>query len=140
MKDAAKKENKAEEKRGPRGPTEEQEAVFAELRLTPRQLEAVRRACTNKATSRACSGKNPIEQSGLKEHPVLMMLLPVTAKRGDSLGALIDLASDTNYITHQAAERLGLTGEPISLVVYGVGAMKDLLVVLLTLEIGRAHV
>ena len=124
MKDSAKKENKAEEKRGPRGPTEEQEAVFAELRLTPRQLEAVRRACTNKATSRACSGKNPIEQSGLKEHPVLMMLLPVTAKRGDSLGALIDLASDTNYITHQAAERLGLTGEPISLVVYGVGTMK----------------
>ncbi|CAL8394887.1 unnamed protein product [Boreogadus saida] len=35
MKDAAKKENKAEEKRGPRGPTEEQEAVFAVLRLTP---------------------------------------------------------------------------------------------------------
>lgn len=53
-----------------------------------------------------------------------MMLAPVTAKRGDSLGALVDLASDTNYITLQAAERLGLAGEPISLVVYGVGKMK----------------
>lgn len=34
-KDAGKKESKVEEKRGPRGPTEEQEAVFAELVLTP---------------------------------------------------------------------------------------------------------
>lgn len=40
-KDAAKRENKAEEKRGTRGPTEEQEAVFAELGLTPHQLELV---------------------------------------------------------------------------------------------------
>ncbi|XP_027138459.1 uncharacterized protein LOC113746562 [Larimichthys crocea] len=119
-----KREVKTEEKGGPRGPTEEQEAVFAELGLTPRQLEAVRRACTNKATSRVSTDKSLIERSGLKEHPVLMMLVPVTTKRGDSLGALVDLASDTNYITHQAAERLGLTGEPISLVVYGVGTMK----------------
>lgn len=122
--DAAKRENKAEEKRGTRGPTEEQEAVFTELGLTPHQLEAVRRACTNKATSTVCTGKSLIEQCSLKEHPVLMMLVPVTAKRGDSLGALIELASDTNYITHEAAERLGLSGEPVSLVVYGVGTMK----------------
>lgn len=52
------------------------------------------------------------------------MLVPVTTKRGDSLGALVDLASDTNYIMHRAAERLGLTGEKISLVVYRVGKMK----------------
>ncbi|KAL1247062.1 hypothetical protein QQF64_022438 [Cirrhinus molitorella] len=123
-KDAARRENKAEEKRRTRGPTEEQEAVFAELGLTPHQLEAVRRVCTNKATSSVCSGRSLVEQSGLKEHPVLMMLVPVMTKRGDSLGALVDLASDTNYITHQAAERLGLIGEPISLVVYGVGTMK----------------
>lgn len=69
------------------------------------------------------SDKGLIEWSGLKEHPVLMMLVPVT-KRGDSLGALVDLASNTNYITHQAAERLGLTGEPMSIVVYDVGMMK----------------
>lgn len=123
-KDTAKRENKGEEKRGTRGPTEEQEAAFAELGLTPHQLEAVRRACTNKVTSTVCSGRSLKEQSGLEEHPVLMMLVPVTTKRGDSLGALVDLASDTNYITHQAAERLGLIGEPISLVVYGIGAMK----------------
>lgn len=39
-KDAAKRENKAEEKRGTQGPTEEQEAVFAELELTPHQPRA----------------------------------------------------------------------------------------------------
>ena len=103
-KDAAKRESKAEEKNGSHGPTEEQEAVFAELGLTPHQLESVRRACTNKATSRVWYGKGQIERSDLKEHPVLMMLLPVTSKRGDSLRALVDLASDTNYITHHAAE------------------------------------
>lgn len=32
--------------------------------------------------------------------------------RGDSLGALVDLASDTNYIVHQAVERLDLTDLP----------------------------
>ncbi|XP_026082522.1 uncharacterized protein LOC113058643 [Carassius auratus] len=123
-KDTVKRENKEEEKRRARGPTEEQEAVFGELGLTPHQLEAVRRACTNKVTSTVCPGKSLMQQSGLKEHPVLMMLVHVTTKRGDSLGALVDLASDTNYITHQAAERLGLNGEPVSLVVYGVGTMK----------------
>lgn len=71
-----------------------------------------------------CSSKVLIEQSGLKEHPFLMILVPVTTKRGDSLGALVELVSNANYITHQAAERLELTGEPISLVVYVVGTMK----------------
>ncbi|RXN11482.1 gag-pol fusion poly [Labeo rohita] len=120
-KDTARRENKVEEKKGTQGPTEEQEAVFAGLGLTPHQLEAVRSACTNKATSTVCSRKSLIERSGLKEHPVLMMIVPVTTKRGDCLGALVDLASDMNYITHQAVERLG---EPISLVVYGVSTMK----------------
>lgn len=53
-----------------------------------------------------------------------MMLVPVTTKRGDSLGPLVDLDSDTDYITHQAVERFGLKGEPISLVMYSVGTMK----------------
>lgn len=69
--------------------------MFAELGLTPHQLEAIRGAYTNMATSRMCSGKGLIEQSGLKEHPVLMMLVPVTTKRGDRLGALVNLTSDT---------------------------------------------
>lgn len=37
---------------------------------------------------------------------------------------LIDLASDTNYITHDAADRLNLRSEAITLVVHGVGGMK----------------
>lgn len=53
-----------EGKQGPWSPTEEQEAVFAELGLTPYQLEAACKACTNKATLRLCSIKGLIEQSG----------------------------------------------------------------------------
>lgn len=75
-KDAVKRETKAEEKKGPYGPIEEQEAVFSELGLTPHQLEAVRRACTSKVMSRVCSEKGLMEQSSLREHPVLMMLVP----------------------------------------------------------------
>lgn len=40
-----------------------------------------------------------------------------------NIGTLIDLASDTNYITHEAADRLKLRGEKITLVVHGVGKM-----------------
>ena len=50
-----------------------------------------------------------------------MMLVEATTKSGDWVGALI--ASNTNYITHQAAERLALAGEPITLV-YGVDGME----------------
>lgn len=125
LKSPAKKDmTKGEKRREPCGPTEEQEVVFAGLGLTPEQLEAVRKACTNKVSSTVCAGKDLVDESGLVEHPVLMMVVEVTTKRGDWVGALIDLASDTNYITHQAAERLGLTGETITLVVYGVGGME----------------
>lgn len=82
-KDTAKAEAKGENRREPRGPTEEQEAVFANLGLTLEQLEAVRKACTNKVSSRACAGKDLVHESGPKEHPVLMMLVEVTTKRGD---------------------------------------------------------
>ena len=46
-----------------------------------------------------------------------MMLLEVTANAGQKIGTLIDLASDTNYITHEAAGRLNLKSEDITLVV-----------------------
>ncbi len=36
---------------------------------------------------------------------------------GQKIETLIDLASDTNYITHEAADRLILRGEEINLVV-----------------------
>ncbi|RXN19135.1 gag-pol fusion poly [Labeo rohita] len=58
------------------------------------------------------------------ELPVIMMLLNVTANAGQKIGTLIDLASDTNYITHSAANRLNLKGEKITLVIHGVGGMK----------------
>ncbi|GAA6075584.1 uncharacterized protein LOC115149571 [Tachysurus ichikawai] len=51
------------------------------------------------------------------------MLLEVTANAGQKVGTLIDLASDTNYITHRAARRLNLQNENITLVVHGVGGM-----------------
>lgn len=65
-----------------------------------------------------------LEESGLQELPVLMMLLEVTANAGQKVGTLIDLASDTNYITHKAASRFNLRSEEITLIVHGVGGMK----------------
>lgn len=53
-----------------------------------------------------------------------MILLWVTVNAGQKIGTLIDLASDTNYITHKAASRLNLRSEEITLVVHGVGGMK----------------
>ncbi|KAL1006955.1 hypothetical protein UPYG_G00079630 [Umbra pygmaea] len=53
-----------------------------------------------------------------------MMLLEVTTNSGQLIGTLIDLASDTNYITNNAAQRLGLIGERIKLIVHGIGGMR----------------
>lgn len=55
----------------------------------------------------------PTQSSLLKEHnitevPVIMMVMEVTANAGQKIGELLDLASDTNYITHTAAKRLNL--------------------------------
>ena len=53
-----------------------------------------------------------------------MMLVEVTANAGKKIGTLIDLASDTNYITHKTASRLNLKNEEVTLVVHGVGGME----------------
>lgn len=59
-------------------------------------------------------------ESGLQDLPVIMMFLEVAANAGQKqqqIGTLIDLGSDTNYITHKAASRLNLRSEEITLVV-----------------------
>ncbi|KAK7879276.1 hypothetical protein WMY93_033942 [Mugilogobius chulae] len=89
--------------------TEEQEKFMAEL--SPEMAEKCRRAFSNMAasTNNTESETNGLmEAYGLKEPPVILMLLEVTANAGQKVGTLIDLASDTNYITHRAAERLNL--------------------------------
>ena len=63
-------------------------------------------------------------ESGLQEFPVVMMLLEVTANASQKIGTLIDLASDTNYITHKAASKLNLRSGEITLVVHVVGGMQ----------------
>lgn len=55
---------------------------------------------------------------------MILMLLEFTANDGQRIGTLIDLASDTNYITQKAARKLNLRGEDVTLVVHGVGGMK----------------
>lgn len=65
-----------------------------------------------------------LAESGLEEFPVIMMILEVTANAGQKIGTLIDLASDTNYITHEAAGELDLKSEDVMLVVHGVGGMQ----------------
>ncbi len=59
-----------------------------------------------------------VGKSGLNELPVIMMLMEVTTNAGQKIGTLIDLASDTNYITHEAADRLKLRSEKITLVLH----------------------
>ncbi|KAK5862062.1 hypothetical protein PBY51_017494 [Eleginops maclovinus] len=63
-------------------------------------------------------------ENGIDEFPVIMMILEVTANAGQKLGTLIDLASDTNYITHEAAWELNLQSEDVTLIVHGVGGMQ----------------
>lgn len=74
-------------------------------------------------TPNASGQSELLQRNGLSELPVIMMLMKVTANAGQKIGTLIDLASDTNYITHKVAERLRLRNEKITLVVYGVGGM-----------------
>lgn len=64
-----------------------------------------------------------MEENGLQQLPVIMMLLEVTANIGQKIRTLIDLASDRNDITHRAANRLNLRSEDITSVVYGIERM-----------------
>lgn len=54
---------------------------------------------------------------------VIMMLLEATVHAMQKIGTFIDLASDTNYITHKAAGQLSLRSEDMTLV-HGVRGMK----------------
>lgn len=63
-------------------------------------------------------------EAGLQELPVIMMILVVRAKAGQKVGTLIDLDSDTSFITHEVANKLSLKSEDITLIVHGVGGMK----------------
>ncbi|XP_031434591.1 uncharacterized protein LOC116223147 [Clupea harengus] len=104
--------------------TEEQKRFLGEL--TPELAERCRKAFTNNSSNVSCPAKNQVsllKESGLRELPVIMMLMEVTANAGQKIGALVDLASDTNYITHKAAKRLNLRSEKITLIVHGVGGM-----------------
>ncbi|KAL1254331.1 hypothetical protein QQF64_016560 [Cirrhinus molitorella] len=102
--------------------TEDQKKLISEL--SPEMAERFRRAFTNITAKTNTVEKNQfgvMKLSALKELPVILMLLEVTANAGEKIGTLIDLASDTNYITHKAARRLNLKSENVTLVVHGVG-------------------
>lgn len=105
------------EKRG-LGLTDKQEELLA--KLSPELKAEFKEAFSNKVSTTVCTstGSEP------KEYPVVMMLLEVTTNSGQLVGTLIDLASDTNYISNEAAERLKLNGENIKLIVQGVGGME----------------
>ena len=105
--------------------TKEQEEFISKLSAELRQqCKEVFSNTTSKVFNTVTRKPSLLTESGLQELPVIMMLLEVTANAGQKIGALIDLASDTNYITHKAANRLNLRSEKITLVVHGVGGMK----------------
>lgn len=103
--------------------TAEQEEFLS--KLSPELAVKCKKAFTNSARMERSKSKKLglLEENGLQELPVIMMLKEVTTNTGQKIGTLIDLASDTNYITHEAADRLRLRGEEINLVVHGVGKM-----------------
>lgn len=104
--------------------TEEQEEFVS--KLSPEMADKFKRAFTNITAKTNCGEKiqlGEIVSGAVEELPVILMLLEVTANAGQKIGTLIDLASDTNYITHRAARRLNLRSENITLVVHGVGGM-----------------
>ena len=71
--------------------------------LSPELAQQCRDVFCNTAVSTSHVAKSPsslLAESGKAEWPVIMMLLEVTANAGQKIGTLIDLASDTNYITH----------------------------------------
>lgn len=94
-------------------------------KLSPELAAEFRHVFCNSVT-RTPQGPNQslLAENGLKEWPVILMLLQVTSNAGQKIGTLIDLGSDTNYITHRAAKRLNLKSEDITLVVHGVGGMR----------------
>lgn len=100
--------------------TERQEKFLAEL--TTEQRQKYKEAFSNQATSAVCAKT----EDTLEEHPVVMMLLKA-ANSGPLIGTCINLASDTNYITNEAADRLGLHGEAIKRIVHGIGRMKTVI-------------
>ncbi|XP_056138840.1 seizure protein 6 homolog [Lampris incognitus] len=90
-----------------KGLTEEQEKFLGEL--SPALTERCRKAFTNKSAKVNCAAKSQLgilKESGLRELPVIMMLMEVTANAGQKIGTLVDLASDTNYITLEAVNSL----------------------------------
>lgn len=105
--------------------TEAQEELLA--RLPPEIAQQCRDVFCN-SVSKTFSAIVPehslLTESGLHEYPVIMMILEVTANAGQKIGTLIDLASDTNYITHEAAGELNLRSEDVTLIVHGVGGMQ----------------
>lgn len=113
----AESSNAKPEKKG-FGLTDKQEEVLA--KLSPELKAEVKEAFSNKISATVCTGAISVP----KEYPVVMMLLSVTANSGQLIGTLINLASDTNYISNEAAERLKLKGEHIKLIVQGVGGME----------------
>ena len=93
-------------------------------KLSPELAKQCRDAFSNAASktlNRVTKPSSLLMESGLQEFPVIMMLLEVTANAGQKIGTLIDLASDTNYITHKAASKLNLRSEEITRCPWGRG-------------------
>lgn len=85
--------------------------------------ERCSKAFTNTTQTANTRKKNVfLKRNGLCELPVIMMLMKVTANAGQKIGTLMDLASDTNYLTHKAVDRLRRS-EKVTLVEHGLGGM-----------------
>lgn len=103
---------------------EEQEEFFN--KLSPELAKQCRDVFSNTASKALNTVKDQpglLEERGLHELSVIMMLLEVTANDG-KFAHRLTWPQTQNCITHKAAKRLNLRSEEIRLIVHGVGGMN----------------
>ena len=80
---------------------------------------------SNLANRVGCSGtKDKMGQALPNMPPVMLYTLYVKSENGCRLGSLIDNGSTDDYVTHKAAKKLGLVGQPVDLVTEGFGGTE----------------
>ena len=92
----------------------------------PNLVAEYKKAHTNIVVSTLCGGTESIITMSAGQVPnILLLLQNVLSNTGDQIGAMIDTGSDSNYVTHECARRLNLSGRDVILAVCGVGRMEQ---------------
>ena len=89
------------------------------------QFQVKAKGTTNLAKRVGCAETKDKEGQSLPHLPsVMLYTMYVKSDNGCNLGSLIDNGSTDDYITHRAAQKLGLVGQPVDLVTEGFGGAE----------------